>query len=116
MVVPGHPDPIVVQDVMTPAALHALDNQYSKDVLSRNVIFTSDAGRDAPQVTADAMSVLRNAFTLGLCGSTLHKFVVAMVKMVSIEVKTGVENTLSCHRHWGGKMCHAGGCLRGPRA
>ncbi|CAL5085910.1 unnamed protein product [Urochloa decumbens] len=74
-------DPTVAQDVVTPVRL---DNQYYKNVLSRNVLFTSDAALLKSGQTAAA--VLLNAFVPGVWE---QKFAAAMVKMASIEVKTG---------------------------
>ncbi|CAL5061374.1 unnamed protein product [Urochloa decumbens] len=74
-------DPTVAQDVVTPARL---DNQYYKNVLNRNVLFTSDAALLKSGQTAAA--VVLNAFVPGLWE---QKFAKAMVKMASIGVKTG---------------------------
>ncbi|CAL5084318.1 unnamed protein product [Urochloa decumbens] len=74
-------DPTVAQDVVTPVRL---DNQYYKNVLNRNVLFTSDAALLKSGKTAAA--VLLNAFVPGVWE---QKFAAAMVKMASIEVKTG---------------------------
>ncbi|XP_062189116.1 peroxidase 2-like [Phragmites australis] len=74
-------DPTVVQDVVTPITL---DNQYYKNVLNRSVLFTSDAALLESGQTA--VSVLLNAMTPGRWED---KFAKAMVKMASIEVKTG---------------------------
>ncbi|CAL5071532.1 unnamed protein product [Urochloa decumbens] len=74
-------DPTVAQDVVTPIAL---DNQYYKNVLNRNVLFTSDAALLKSGQTAAA--VVLNAFVPGLWE---QKFAKAMVKMASIGVKTG---------------------------
>ena len=76
----------VVQDVVTP---DALDNQYYKNVLARNVLFTSDAALLKSGQTA--ASVLLNAFVPGLWE---QKFKAAMVKMASIEVKTGTNGEI----------------------
>ncbi|OEL21720.1 Peroxidase 2 [Dichanthelium oligosanthes] len=54
-------EPTVVQDVVTPVML---DNQYYRNVLSRNVLFTSDAALLKSGQTA--VSVQLNAFTPGL--------------------------------------------------
>ncbi|CAL5061390.1 unnamed protein product [Urochloa decumbens] len=74
-------DPTVAQDMATPVAL---DNQYYKNVLNRNVLFTSDAALLKSGQTAAA--VVLNAFVPGVWE---QKFAAAMVKMASIEVKTG---------------------------
>ncbi|CAN6219691.1 unnamed protein product [Urochloa humidicola] len=79
-------DPTVVQDVVTPARL---DNQYYKNVLNRNVLFTSDAALLKSGQTAAA--VLLNAF---VPGAWEQKFARAMVKMASIEVKTGANGEI----------------------
>ncbi|CAN6206255.1 unnamed protein product [Urochloa humidicola] len=79
-------DPTVVQDVVTPARL---DNQYYKNVLNRNVLFTSDAALLKSGQTAAA--VVLNAF---VPGAWEQKFAKAMVKMASIEVKTGTSGEI----------------------
>ncbi|TKW36128.1 hypothetical protein SEVIR_2G420600v4 [Setaria viridis] len=79
-------DPTVVQDVVTPARL---DSQYYKNVLNRNVLFTSDAALLKSGQTA--ASVVLNAFVPGLWE---QKFARAMVKMASIEVKTGANGEI----------------------
>jgi len=79
-------DNTVVQDVVTP---DALDNQYYKNVLARNVLFTSDAALLKSGQTA--ASVVLNAFVPGLWE---QKFKAAMVKMASIEVKTGTNGEI----------------------
>jgi peroxidase len=79
-------DPTVVQDVVTPGKL---DSQYYKNVLNRNVLFTSDAALLKSGQTAAA--VVRNAFVPGLWE---QKFAKAMVKMASIEVKTGANGEI----------------------
>jgi peroxidase len=67
----------------------ALDNQYYKNVLARNVLFTSDAA--LLQSGQTAASVLLNAFVPRLWE---QKFKAAMVKMASIEVKTGTNGEI----------------------
>jgi peroxidase len=79
-------DNTVVQDVVTP---DALDNQYYKNVLARNVLFTSDAALLKSGQTA--ASVLLSAFVPGLWE---QKFKAAMVKMASIGVKTGANGEI----------------------
>ncbi|CAN6199988.1 unnamed protein product [Urochloa humidicola] len=79
-------DPTVVQDVVTPVTL---DNQYYKNVLNRNVLFTSDAALLKSGQTAAA--VVLNAF---VPGQWEQKFAKAMVKMASIEVKTGTNGEI----------------------
>ena len=79
-------DPTVVQDVVTP---NTLDSQYYRNVLSRNVLFTSDAALLRSGQTAAA--VVQNAFVPGLWE---QKFAAAMVKMASIEVKTGANGEI----------------------
>lgn len=79
-------DPTVVQDVVTPTVL---DNQYYRNVLSRNVLFTSDAALLKSGQTA--WSVVLNAFVPGLWE---QKFKASMVKMASIGVKTGANGEI----------------------
>jgi peroxidase len=79
-------DNTVVEDMVTP---DALDNQYYKNVLARNVLFTSDAA--LLQSGQTAASVLLNAFVPGLWE---QKFKAVMVKMASIEVKTGTNGEI----------------------
>ncbi|XP_040378447.1 peroxidase 2-like [Oryza brachyantha] len=74
-------DPTVVQDVVTP---NALDNQYYKNVLAHRVLFTSDAALLTSPATAKM--VVDNA---NIPGWWEDRFKAAMVKMASIEVKTG---------------------------
>jgi peroxidase len=74
-------DPTVVQDVVTPAKL---DNQYYKNVLAKKVLFTSDNALLTSPETAKMVS--DNAFVPWMWE---EKFKVAMVKMASVEVKTG---------------------------
>jgi peroxidase len=74
-------DPTVVQDVVTPAKL---DNQYYKNVLAKKVLFTSDNALMTSPETAKMVS--DNAFVPGMWE---EKFKAAMVKMASVEVKTG---------------------------
>ncbi|TVU46889.1 hypothetical protein EJB05_06461, partial [Eragrostis curvula] len=74
-------DPTVVQDVVTPVQL---DNQYYKNVLAKKVLFTSDnALVTSPETTK---MVMDNA---NIPGWWEDRFKTAMVKMASIEVKTG---------------------------
>ncbi|XP_062209265.1 peroxidase 2-like [Phragmites australis] len=74
-------DPTVVQDVVTP---DTLDNQYYKNVLAHRVLFTSDASLLASQATAKLVSDNAN-----IPGWWEDRFKAAMVKMASVEVKTG---------------------------
>jgi peroxidase len=74
-------DPTVVQDVVTP---DALDNQYYKNVLAHRVLFTSDAALLTSPETAKMVSDNAN-----IPGWWEDRFKKAMVKMASIEVKTG---------------------------
>ncbi|TVU46883.1 hypothetical protein EJB05_06455, partial [Eragrostis curvula] len=74
-------DPTVVQDVVTP---NELDNQYYKNVRSRTVLFTSDAALMTSPETAKM--VMDNA---NIPGWWEDRYKTAMVKMASIEVKTG---------------------------
>ncbi|KAJ1296992.1 hypothetical protein BS78_01G344400 [Paspalum vaginatum] len=76
-------DPTVVQDVVTP---NDMDNQYYKNVLSRTVLFTSDAQLLTSPETAKM--VLDNAKIPGWWEDRFKK---AMVKMASIDVKTGYQ-------------------------
>jgi peroxidase len=68
-------------DVVTPTQL---DNQYYKNVLDRKVLFTSDAALMTSPGTAKM--VVDNA---KIPGWWVDRFKTAMVKMASIEVKTG---------------------------
>ncbi|CAL4922833.1 unnamed protein product [Urochloa decumbens] len=77
----GGGDPTVAQDGVTP---DALDNQYYKNVLARRVLFTSDAALLASPETA--RMVAENANVPGWWEDRFKK---AMVKMASVEVKTG---------------------------
>ncbi|CAN6300783.1 unnamed protein product [Urochloa humidicola] len=74
-------DPTVNQDLVTP---NALDNQYYKNVLARRVLFTSDAALLASPETARMVSDNAN-----IPGWWEDRFKKAMVKMASVEVKTG---------------------------
>jgi peroxidase len=76
-------NPTVMQDAVTP---NAMDNQYYKNVLSHTVLFTSDA--DLLTSAETAKLVLDNA---NIPGWWEEKFEKAMVKMASIEVKTGYQ-------------------------
>ena len=78
---PGGNDPVVMQDVVTP---NKLDRQYYKNVLAHKVLFTSDAALLTSEETA--RMVVDNA---NIPGWWEGKFAKAMVKMASIEVKTG---------------------------
>ncbi|WVZ66841.1 hypothetical protein U9M48_016007 [Paspalum notatum var. saurae] len=77
-------DPTVVQDVVTP---NALDSQYYRNVLARNVLFTSDD--ELLKSSQTAAAVVLNAFVPGLWE---QKFKAAMVKMAGIQVKTGTND------------------------
>jgi peroxidase len=77
----GGNDPTVMLDVVTPTQL---DNQYYKNVLDRRVLFTSDAALMTSPGTAKM--VVDNA---KIPGWWVDRFKTAMVKMASIEVKTG---------------------------
>ncbi|CAN6289333.1 unnamed protein product [Urochloa humidicola] len=74
-------DPTVNQDLVTP---NALDNQYYKNVLARRVLFTSDAALLASPETAKMVADNAN-----VPGWWEDRFKKAMVKMASVEVKTG---------------------------
>ncbi|KAG8063266.1 hypothetical protein GUJ93_ZPchr0003g16862 [Zizania palustris] len=74
-------DPTVVQDVVTP---NKLDNQYYKNVLAHKALFTSDASLLSSPATAKI--VVDNA---NIPGWWEDQFKKAMVKMASVEVKTG---------------------------
>jgi len=74
-------DPTVVQDVVTP---DKLDNQYYKNVQAHRVLFTSDASLLATPATAKLVSDNAN-----IPGWWEDRFKAAMVKMASVEVKTG---------------------------
>ena len=74
-------DPTVNQDVVTP---NALDNQYYKNVLAHKVLFTSDAALLTSPATAKMVNDNAN-----IPGWWEDKFAKALVKMASIEVKTG---------------------------
>jgi peroxidase len=74
-------DPTVVQDVVTP---DRLDNQYYKNVLAHRVLFTSDATLLTSPATAKLVDDNAN-----VPGWWEDSFKVAMVKMASVEVKTG---------------------------
>ncbi|PAN49494.1 hypothetical protein PAHAL_9G453200 [Panicum hallii] len=74
-------DPTVVQDAVTP---DTLDNQYYKNVLARRVLFTSDAALLTSPATARMVSDNAN-----IPGWWEDRFKKAMVKMASVEVKTG---------------------------
>ncbi|CAN6319869.1 unnamed protein product [Urochloa humidicola] len=74
-------DPTVNQDFVTP---NALDNQYYKNVVARRVLFTSDAALLASPETAKMVADNAN-----IPGWWEDRFKKAMVKMASVEVKTG---------------------------
>ena len=74
-------DPTVVQDVVTP---DKLDSQYYKNVLAHRVLFTSDASLLSSPATAKMVSDNAN-----IPGWWEDRFKAAMVKMASVEVKTG---------------------------
>ncbi|KAL6878302.1 hypothetical protein ACP4OV_012472 [Aristida adscensionis] len=74
-------DPTVVQDVVTP---NQMDNQYYKNVLGHTVLFTSDAELLTSPETAKMVDDNAN-----IPGWWEDRFKKAMVKMASIEVKTG---------------------------
>ena len=76
-------DPTVMQDVVTP---NDMDNQYYKNVLSHTVLFTSDAALLTSPETAKL--VVDNARIPGWWEDRFKK---AMVKMASIQVKTGYQ-------------------------
>ncbi|RLN15880.1 peroxidase 2 [Panicum miliaceum] len=76
-------DPTVMQDVVTP---NDMDNQYYKNVLSHTVLFTSDAALLTSPETAKL--VVDNA---KIPGWWEDRFKMAMVKMASIQVKTGYQ-------------------------
>ncbi|KAL6589458.1 hypothetical protein ACP70R_050353 [Stipagrostis hirtigluma subsp. patula] len=79
-------DPTVVQDIVTP---DKMDNQYYRNVLNRNVLFTSDAALVSTFQTS-AM-VFLNSVVPGLWE---QRFGAAMVKMAGIEVKTGTNGEI----------------------
>ncbi|KAL6589456.1 hypothetical protein ACP70R_050351 [Stipagrostis hirtigluma subsp. patula] len=84
-------DPTVVQDIVTP---NRFDNRYYKNVLRRQVLFTSDAALMRSRQTS--RKVVANAF---IPGAWERKFARAMVKMSLIELKTaanGEIRTKSC--------------------
>ncbi|XP_062213415.1 peroxidase 2-like [Phragmites australis] len=74
-------DPTVVQDVVTP---DNLDNQYYRNVQAHRVLFTSDASLLTSPATAKMVSDNAN-----IPGWWEDRFKAAMVKMASVEVKTG---------------------------
>ncbi|TVU46888.1 hypothetical protein EJB05_06460 [Eragrostis curvula] len=76
-------DSTVMQDVVTPKDL---DNQYYKNVMSHKVLFTSDAALLTSPETAKM--VVDNA---NIPGWWEDRFKTAMVKLASIEVKTGYQ-------------------------
>ena len=80
---PGGNDPVVMLDVVTP---NKLDMQYYKNVLSHTVLFTSDAALLTSEETASMVADNAN-----IPGWWEGKFAKAMVKLASVEVKTGIE-------------------------
>ncbi|KAK3127843.1 hypothetical protein QOZ80_7AG0579090 [Eleusine coracana subsp. coracana] len=74
-------DPRVVQDFVTP---DRMDNQYYRNVMSRNVLLDSDAALLASEQTRQM--VFLNAYN---AQRWEQRFAAAMVKMAGIEVKTG---------------------------
>ncbi|EAZ04857.1 hypothetical protein OsI_27036 [Oryza sativa Indica Group] len=78
-------DPTVVQDLKTP---DKLDNQYYRNVLSRDVLFTSDA---ALRSSETGFSVFLNVVIPGRWES---KFAAAMVKMGGIGIKTSANGEI----------------------
>jgi peroxidase len=76
-------DPTVMQDVVTP---NDMDNQFYKNVLSHTVLFTSDAALLTSPETAKL--VVDHAKIPGWWEDRFKK---AMVKMASIQVKTGYQ-------------------------
>ncbi|KAL6841895.1 hypothetical protein ACP4OV_028407 [Aristida adscensionis] len=79
-------DPTVVQDVVTP---DTMDNQYYKNVLNSNVLFTSDAALASSWPTKAMVQL--NSMVPGLWE---QKFQSSMVKMSSIQVKTGTNGEI----------------------
>ncbi|KAK3151711.1 hypothetical protein QOZ80_3AG0249510 [Eleusine coracana subsp. coracana] len=79
-------DPTVMQDVVTP---NKLDNQYYKNVLSHTVLFTSDAALMTSPETGKM--VVDNA---KIPGWWEDRFKTSMVKMASIQVKTGYQGQI----------------------
>ncbi|XP_062209264.1 peroxidase 2-like [Phragmites australis] len=79
-------DPTAMQDVVTP---NELDNQYYKNVLSHTVLFTSDAALLTSPETAKMVEDNAN-----IPGWWEDRFKKAMVKMASIEVKTGYQGQI----------------------
>jgi peroxidase len=79
-------DPMVVQDFVTP---HRMDNQYYRNVISRNCLFDSDAALLESDQTA--LTVFFNAFD---SRRWEQKFAAAMMKMADIEVKTGADGEI----------------------
>ncbi|KAG2551688.1 peroxidase 2-like [Panicum virgatum] len=74
-------DPTVAQDAVTP---DALDSQYYRNVLAHRVLFTSDAALLTSPATARMVSDNAN-----IPGWWEDRFKKAMVRMASVEVKTG---------------------------
>ncbi|KAL6841767.1 hypothetical protein ACP4OV_028279 [Aristida adscensionis] len=79
-------DPTVVQDVVTP---DTMDNQYYKNVLNRNVLFDSDAALVSSWPTRTMVQL--NSMVPGLWE---QRFQASMVKMSSIQVKTGTNGEI----------------------
>ncbi|KQK21559.1 peroxidase 2 [Brachypodium distachyon] len=82
----GGNDAVVMQDVVTP---DALDRQYYKNVLSHTVLFSSDAALLTSEETV--RMVMDNA---NIPGWWEDRFKTSMVKMASIEVKTGFQGQI----------------------
>ncbi|CAM0909948.1 unnamed protein product [Alopecurus aequalis] len=79
----GGNDPVVMLDVVTPVGIGL---QYYKNVLSHTVLFTSDAALLTSEETASMVADNAN-----IPGWWEGKFAKAMVKLASVEVKTGYE-------------------------
>uniref|UniRef100_J3MNE8 Peroxidase n=1 Tax=Oryza brachyantha TaxID=4533 RepID=J3MNE8_ORYBR len=77
-------DPTVVQDVVTP---DAMDNQYYKNVLAKNVLFDSDAALLSSPPTAAKVAAFAR-------GKWERSFARAMVKLGGIEVKTAANGEI----------------------
>jgi peroxidase len=70
-----------MQDVVTP---NVLDRQYYKNVLNHKVLFTSDAALLTSEGTAKMVADNAN-----IPGWWEGRFAKSMVKLASVEVKTG---------------------------
>ncbi|KAJ1292106.1 hypothetical protein BS78_02G367200 [Paspalum vaginatum] len=79
-------DPTVVQDIFTP---DRMDNQYYKNLLSRNVLFVSDAALMTSRQTA--RKVIENAV---VPNRWERKYAKAMVKMSRLEIKTAANGEI----------------------